>query len=137
MKIETLNAHLRLLGPARKGFKWRMVKEGEILEVGDMRCDPSDDNYKNPTGQAGDVLIHRIVCNTNPNARYWRLVSAPAPAWRTDPIEVTRSVLPVEDLRRETVDGIIADFIKTVSDEKTFRAYLRKAKKGLTEADYD
>ena len=137
MNIETLNAHLRLLGPAPKGKKWRMVKAGEILEVGDMRCDPSDDNYKARTGMAGQILSIESACEAYPNARYWRLVPAPAPAWRTDPIEVTRFILPVEELRRETVDGIIADFIKTVSDEKTFRAYLRKAKKGLTEADYD
>lgn len=59
------------------------------------------------------------------------------PAWRTNPLDVVHKCLPTMDLRRETVDGIVADFIKTVSDEKTFRAYLRAAKKGLTEADFD
>lgn len=82
------------------------------------------------------------IKTTEGNREYWHLecvahqprISRP---WRKDPLEVTHSILPVEELRRETVDGIIADFIKSVSDEKTFRAYLRKAKKGLTEADYD
>ena len=59
------------------------------------------------------------------------------PAWRKDPLEVTHSILPVEELRRESVDGIIADFIKTVSTEKQFRAYLKAAKKGLEPHDYD
>ena len=136
MNIETLNAHLRLLGPAPKGKKWRMVKAGEILEVGDMRCDPSDDNYKARTGMAGQILSIESACETYPNARYWRLVPAPSPAWCTDPLEVTRSILPVEELRRETVDGIIADFIKTVSTEKQFRAYLKAAKKGLEPQDF-
>lgn len=133
MNIQTLNAHLRLLGPAPKGKKWRMVKEGEILEVGDMRCDPSDNGYKASTSAAGEILHIKSGDMTFPNARYWRLV----PAWRTDPLEVTHSILPVEELRRETVDGIIADFIKTVSTEKQFRAYLKAAKKGLEPHDYD
>ena len=71
------------------------------------------------------------------NARLKLLGPASSRPWRKDPLEVARSILPVEELRRESGDGIIADFILTVSDEKTFRAYLRKAKKGLEPHDYD
>ena len=132
MNIKTLNAHLKLLGPAPAGKKWRMVKEGEILQNGDLRTDPFLGDYKRPTNMEGRPMKQSFAY---PESRYWRLVSLPA--WRTDPLEVAHEILPVEELRRETVDGIIADFIKTVSDEKTFRAYLRKAKKGLEPHDFD
>lgn len=142
MNIKTLNAHLRLLGPAPEGMKWRMVKVGEKMPAAYDAVDVDES-----LGGGGRYTNHGICENPDkiytrhsrvfPNMRLWHLVPAPAPAWRADPLEVTHSILPVEELRRESVDGIIADFIKTVSDEKTFRAYLRKAKKGLTEADYD
>lgn len=129
MNIKTLNAHLKLLGPAPKGKKWRMVKTGEKI--------PASKYVVPSNGTIRDAQIVGEVRGRNDGyAEWWYLVPSPRP-WRKDPLEVTRSVLPVEDLRRETVDGIIADFIKTVSDEKTFRAYLKAAKNGLTEADYD
>lgn len=141
MNIETLNAHLRVLGPAPKGKKWKMVNVGDKIPKSYDVTDVSRDlggggEYKNH-GIASDGQTYERHSSVFPSMRLWHLVPAPPRPWRKDPLEVTRSILPVEELRRETVDGIIADFIKTVSDEKTFRAYLKAAKKGLTEADYD
>lgn len=131
MNIKVLNAHLRLLGPAPAGMKWKMVMRGEVIPAGKF-VTPSLNKIQD-TGIVGQT---RNVQKGDGYCEWWYLVPAPRP-WRKDPLEITRSILPVEDLRRETVDGIIADFIRTVSDEKTFRAFLKAAKKGLEPQDYD
>lgn len=132
MNIKTINAHLKLLSPAPNGKKWKMVRVGEILSAGDTLI--SSGRKFGPTSREGQVIApdeyQDKFC-----ARYWRLV--PALAWSDSPLNITHDILPTANLRRETVDGIIADFIKTVSDEKTFRAYLKAAKKGLEPHDFD
>ena len=34
MNIKTLNAHLKLLGPAPKGFKWKKTRPNETIQRG-------------------------------------------------------------------------------------------------------
>ncbi len=118
--------------PAPAGFKWKMVARGEVVPAGKLVV-PS----RGVIRDANWVGATRHNRDGSGRSEWWYLVPAPALAWRNNPLEVVHKCLPTNDLRRETVDGIIADFIRTVSDEKTFRAYLRAAKKGLTEADFD
>lgn len=76
MNIKMLNAHLKMLGPAPKGMKWKMYKHGEKMSAGgkvlDIPKEMGGGGHYEAITMDGSIANNK--CSIYPHMRFWHLV---------------------------------------------------------------
>lgn len=122
MNIKLLNTYLKQLPRPAKGFMWKMVKEGECIKEGMFTAPGMESATKT-------VLVgHPRGCGGG-DGEFWYLVPRPVQKWRKSPLDIFNEQLSHYDLGVEAGDAIISEFIREISTEKDFRAWLNKKTK--------